>query len=217
MTRNELIEVAGILLQGGLSDKKQKQYMSLLEDNVPHPNVMNLIYWPLNNKALTPEEIVDTALAYDRKQNRKICCNTCMTEIMAAFGDIAPDIRFGEKTFDRKYEFDLRSKWERPNKVETESVIRKNKVNFDKKMTAEEMHAAVLGCEEILLERFPNLNISTYFIIREDESFFTFHTISPNEDWMFDEKSNPLMIGLAKKKGLYIPSISDYAVRKNTF
>lgn len=38
------------------------QLMSILEENIPHAEPGDLIYW--NDKQLTPEEIVDKALSY---------------------------------------------------------------------------------------------------------------------------------------------------------
>lgn len=40
--------------------------LEVVERNVPHPEVSNLIYW--NEKDLSPEQIIDIALAYKPMQ-----------------------------------------------------------------------------------------------------------------------------------------------------
>ncbi|TXK74401.1 bacteriocin immunity protein [Mesonia sp. K4-1] len=61
MTREELIElVKEIYNVKGKSEKEQDELLLKLENNVLHPEVSNLIYW----EDLTPEQVVDKALAY---------------------------------------------------------------------------------------------------------------------------------------------------------
>jgi len=61
MTREELINlVKDILDLENKTEKEIDKLMDILKQNVPDPDVSDLIYW----NDLTPEEIVDRALRY---------------------------------------------------------------------------------------------------------------------------------------------------------
>lgn len=61
MTRKELIQlVEEILDVEKYSEEQIDEMLEILNRNVPHPEVINLIYWD----NLTPEEIIDKALEY---------------------------------------------------------------------------------------------------------------------------------------------------------
>jgi hypothetical protein len=61
MERRELIELVTELYNSeGKTEEEENRLLELLEKNVPHPEVSDLIYW----HDLTPEEVVDRALAY---------------------------------------------------------------------------------------------------------------------------------------------------------
>ncbi|XVU23193.1 hypothetical protein ACQPZJ_38935 [Actinoplanes sp. CA-054009] len=58
VTRDELIEVARRIVEGDIAD--QAYYLRLLEANVAHPRVSELIFF----RDLPPEHVVDEALSY---------------------------------------------------------------------------------------------------------------------------------------------------------
>lgn len=61
MTREELINlVKEILDVENKTEKEIDKLMDILKQNVPNPDVSDLIYW----NDLTPEEIIDRALSY---------------------------------------------------------------------------------------------------------------------------------------------------------
>ncbi|QJB35058.1 hypothetical protein HF324_28505 [Chitinophaga oryzae] len=60
MTRSELINIAGKIVDAQGSEAEQDRLLDLLIQNVPDPNIANYIFYD----DLTPEEIVDKALAY---------------------------------------------------------------------------------------------------------------------------------------------------------
>jgi hypothetical protein len=68
LARAELIALVERILSGEGTEEEQAELRRTLERNVPHPGVINLIYWPrhegFDRDELTPEEIVDAALAY---------------------------------------------------------------------------------------------------------------------------------------------------------
>ncbi|WP_241665155.1 hypothetical protein [Peribacillus simplex] len=49
-----------------LSDEEVSEYIEVLEDNVPHPAPSDLIFW--NDEDLSPEEVVEIALAYKEEK-----------------------------------------------------------------------------------------------------------------------------------------------------
>lgn len=63
MKKEELIKIVERLQTADFSsDKEGRELMNLLERNVIHPEVSNLIFW--NDTELTAEEIVEKALSY---------------------------------------------------------------------------------------------------------------------------------------------------------
>ena len=64
MERAELIAVVQKLLNADYSSEDERhQLLALIERNVRHPYVSDLIFYP--EREMTAEEIVDTALAYE--------------------------------------------------------------------------------------------------------------------------------------------------------
>ena len=64
MNRESLIELVEKIIQCEGSEAEIDGWIELLERNVPHPGVSDLIY----HDELSPEEIVDTALKYQSIQ-----------------------------------------------------------------------------------------------------------------------------------------------------
>ncbi|MYU09282.1 hypothetical protein GTZ78_00860 [Streptomyces sp. SID8361] len=62
MTRDELINLVERIMAGEGTESEHDGLVSLLERNVPHPRVLDLIYY--SDPPLTAEEVVDKALAY---------------------------------------------------------------------------------------------------------------------------------------------------------
>ena len=60
MTRDEMISLVKTIMNARGSENDIDGAIELLERNVPHPNVSDLIFY----NDLTPEEIVDRALSY---------------------------------------------------------------------------------------------------------------------------------------------------------
>jgi len=64
MDREQLIVLVTKIQNGEGTEQEQDQdhLLEQLEQNVPHPEVSNLIFW--DKRELTAEQIVDEALAY---------------------------------------------------------------------------------------------------------------------------------------------------------
>lgn len=62
LSRLELIELVEKIMKLKGTEEQIDNMIEELERNVPHPEVSDLIFW--NEEELTPEKIVDIALAY---------------------------------------------------------------------------------------------------------------------------------------------------------
>jgi len=62
LTREELITLVSKIVECEGIEEEIDEMIEVVERNVPHPEVSDLIYW--NEEDLTPEQIVDIALAY---------------------------------------------------------------------------------------------------------------------------------------------------------
>ncbi|MDX3227038.1 hypothetical protein [Streptomyces sp. ME19-01-6] len=62
MIRNELVNLAERVMAAEGMEGEHGDLARLLEENVPHPRVLDLIYY--SDPPLTAEEVVDKALAY---------------------------------------------------------------------------------------------------------------------------------------------------------
>jgi hypothetical protein len=60
--REQLIQLVTKIINVEGSEEQIDEWVQLVEDNVPHPAVTDLIYY--SQEQLTPEQIVDKALAY---------------------------------------------------------------------------------------------------------------------------------------------------------
>ncbi|WP_156726548.1 bacteriocin immunity protein [Streptomyces apocyni] len=62
MTRDELIRLVERIMAGEGTEEEHDDLVHRLQENVPHPRVIGLIYH--SNPELTAEEVVDQALSY---------------------------------------------------------------------------------------------------------------------------------------------------------
>jgi len=62
LSRNELIDLVEKIMEDQGNEQEIDQWLEIIDQNVPHPEISNLIFW--NDKDCSAEEIVDTALAY---------------------------------------------------------------------------------------------------------------------------------------------------------
>ena len=66
LSKDELVELVNKICNPKLSDEEVSEYIEILEDNVPHPAPSDLIFW--NEEDLSPEEVVEIALAYEEEK-----------------------------------------------------------------------------------------------------------------------------------------------------
>jgi hypothetical protein len=62
VTREQLIALVEKLISNEGTEEEDEEWLAILAQNVPHPEVSDLIYW--NEEGLSAEEIVDQALAW---------------------------------------------------------------------------------------------------------------------------------------------------------
>ncbi|MCY8938852.1 bacteriocin immunity protein [Peribacillus frigoritolerans] len=66
LSKEELVEIVNKICNPKLSDEEVSEYIEILEDNVTHPAPSDLIFW--NDEDLSPEEVVEIALAYKEEK-----------------------------------------------------------------------------------------------------------------------------------------------------
>ena len=66
LSKNELVKLVNKIYNPKLSDEEVSEYIEILEQNVPHPAPSDLIFW--NDEDLTPEKVVEIALAYKEEK-----------------------------------------------------------------------------------------------------------------------------------------------------
>ncbi|RRN73953.1 hypothetical protein EI200_04540 [Peribacillus simplex] len=66
LSKEELVELVNKICNPKLSDEEVSEYIENLESNVPHPTPSDLIF--LNDEDLSPEEVVEIALAYKEEK-----------------------------------------------------------------------------------------------------------------------------------------------------
>ena len=64
-SRAELIALVTRIMMAEGTEDEINEMITQLEENVPHPAVTDLIFYPEGDEDPTPEEVVDTALAYE--------------------------------------------------------------------------------------------------------------------------------------------------------
>jgi hypothetical protein len=62
--REELVEAVRRIMEVEGDAGELDELLDVVQANVPHPAVADLIYWPPEGKDLTPAEVVERALAY---------------------------------------------------------------------------------------------------------------------------------------------------------
>jgi hypothetical protein len=60
--RDRLIEIIGQIMKSEGSEEEINEWINILENNVPHPAVSDLIFH--GDRELTPEEVLNAALSY---------------------------------------------------------------------------------------------------------------------------------------------------------
>jgi hypothetical protein len=65
MTRTELVEAVRRIVNADGAEHEIEALLEKVECHVPDPNVSDLIFYPPGGVELTPEEVVDIALAYE--------------------------------------------------------------------------------------------------------------------------------------------------------
>ncbi len=64
LNREELIDLVTKIIDADGTEEEVSDWIDLFQDNVPYPGASDLIFWPKDNRRVTPEEVVDEALAY---------------------------------------------------------------------------------------------------------------------------------------------------------
>lgn len=200
MTRDEILFLVKKVYAVDGTESEIDNCIHILELNVPHPNITDLIYWPPEGIPLTPEEVVDIALSYDRKSNQKILCTESMNMLLKDFEPGVADTDF-ETLFRHIETLDMTPRWVMKGGKNPKKIAAHNKIPLDFCKTFGEMLDCCVKLEEHLMVFKPYLNLQSYFTFKNNKGVFTFHAEAPNADYILDKM---------------IPDL-DYPLRKNTF
>ena len=69
--KQELIKMVQRVMDCEEDEDTIDQLLEILDDNLPHPSISDLIYWPPNEEELSAEEIIDIARSYQWKEHQK--------------------------------------------------------------------------------------------------------------------------------------------------
>lgn len=67
MTKTELIELVRRVVEAEGTEEEIDRCIELVSSSVPHPSWTDLIYY--DTRELTPEEVVEAALAYEGRRS----------------------------------------------------------------------------------------------------------------------------------------------------
>ena len=181
------------------------QLLEILDDNLPHPSIYDLIYWPPNEEELSAEEIIDIACAYQWNKHQKKCYSQSMKERISnckydknpsvGIKDILPkNFVASVKSVTLIYGKADVCKEAENHTLDLYELSRSN--DFAKQLQLVE------SLENWLKTCFPNKMFCSYFLYSKTmTSKFCFHMEYPNMDWISDRK---------------VKSSND-CIRKNTF
>lgn len=68
LTRDELVELARKVINVDGTESEIDHMLNIIQANVPHPAVSDLIFWPVDNGVVTPEGVIDEALSYGQEE-----------------------------------------------------------------------------------------------------------------------------------------------------
>lgn len=203
--KQELIRMVQRVIDCEDDEDTIDQLLEILDDNLPHPSIWDLIYWPPNEEELSAEEIIDIALSYQWKKNQKKCYSPSMKELIATCefnkntSIVMKDILPKDFVVSVKPVTLIHGKTDVHKEVENNTL---NLYNLSNSNDFEKQLQVVESLENWLKDSFPNKMFCSYFLYSETTaSKFCFHMECPNMDWLSDKK---------------VKSSND-CIRKNTF
>lgn len=183
----DLIEMVQRIMDCEEDDETMEHLLDELDNNVPHPAISDLIYWPDDDEDCSAEKIIKIALSYNWKENIKIFYSKSMKQLIdsATTEDI-----------NRNSQEDLFSNFEicatPVNIVETtkdvNNIVKKNTIDLNTISSStdfEDLLVLVNKLEYCLKEIYPNKIFCSYFIYKKvGHSVFKFHVDYPSIDWI---------------------------------
>ena len=82
--KQELIKMVQRVMDCEEDEDTIDQLLEILDDNLPHPSIWDLIYWSPNEEELSAEEMIDIARSYQWKEHQKKCYSPSMKKLIAA-------------------------------------------------------------------------------------------------------------------------------------
>lgn len=188
--KSDLIKMVQRVIDCDEDDDIIEKLLEELDENVPHPAISDLIYWPEDETDCSAEKIVQTALSYKWEENCKILYSQSMKCLIGS--DRIKDIN---RNSDKKFLSDSEIYIPSVNYVEStkdvENIVKKNTIDLNKLSSAsdfEKLLILVNKLEYCIKEIYPNKMFFSYFIYKESgDSVFKFHADYFNIDWIDDD------------------------------
>ena len=166
--------------------------IEILEDNLPHPSISDLIYWPPNEEELSADEIIDIALSYKWNEHQKKYYSQSMKELIMDFeydkntNIVIKDILPKDFIASVKSVTLIRDKADVNKEVKTNTL---NLYDLSCSNDFKKQLQVVESLESWLKTSFPNKIFCSYFLYTKTmTSKFCFHVEYPNMDWISNEK-----------------------------
>lgn len=187
--KQELIKMVQRVIDCEEDEDTIDELLEILDDNLPHPSIWDLIYWPPNEEELSAEEMIDIAISYQWKEHQKKCYSSSMKKLIAAC------------KFDKNTSIEMKDILPKDfissvkpvySKADIREEVKNHTLNLYDILCSndfEKQLQVVESLENWLKDSFPNKMFCSYFLYSKTmASKFCFHMECPNMDWFSDKK-----------------------------
>lgn len=187
--KQELIKMVQRVIDCEEDEDTIDELLEILDDNLPHPSISDLIYWSPNEEELSAEEMIDIARSYQWKEYQKKCYGLSMKKLIAAC------------KFDKNTSIEMKDILPKDfissvkpvySKADIREEVKNHTLNLYDILCSndfEKQLQVVESLENWLKDSFPNKMFCSYFLYSKImASKFCFHMECPNMDWFSDKK-----------------------------
>lgn len=187
--KQELIKMVQRVIDCEEDEDTIDELLEILDDNLPHPSISDLIYWSPNEEELSAEEMIDIARSYQWKEHQKKCYGLSMKKLIAAC------------KFDKNTSIEMKDILPKDfissvkpvySKADVREEVKNHTLNLYDILCSNDFEKQIQVVESLenwLKNSFPNKMFCSYFLYSETmASKFCFHMECPNMDWLSDKK-----------------------------
>lgn len=187
--KQELIKMVQRVIDCEKDEDTIDELLEILDDNLPHPSIWDLIYWPPNEEELSAEEIIDIAISYQWKEHQKKCYSPSMKELIAACKFDKNTSIIMKDVLPKNFISSVKPVY---SKADVREEVKNHTLNLYDILCSNDFERqlqVVESLENWLKNSFPNKMFCSYFLYSETmASKFCFHMECPNMDWLSDKK-----------------------------